>query len=63
MYKTAGILKTISASTLFLQGAKVVVADLQVSNGESVAKEIGENASFVPTDVSATVDSFPTLSV
>ena len=44
--------------SVFVQGGKVVIADLQVSNGESVAKEIGENASFVPTDVSVTVLSF-----
>ncbi len=34
------------------QGARVIVGDLQVSNGDGVAKEAGENATFVPTDVS-----------
>ena len=37
------------------QGARVVIADLQVSDGDGVAKEIGENATFVPTDVSLTM--------
>ena len=35
----------------FIQGASVVIADLQV-NGYKVAKEIGGNTAFVPTDVS-----------
>lgn len=30
----------------------MIIGDLQVSNGDSVAKEVGENATFVPTDVS-----------
>ena len=29
----------------------MIVGDLQVSDGEKVAKEIGENAIFVPMDV------------
>ena len=35
-----------------LQGARVIVGDLQVSDGEKVAREIGDNATFVPMDVS-----------
>ena len=35
------------------QGARVVIADLQGSKGEEVAKEIGANATFAPTDVSS----------
>ena len=31
----------------------MIVGDLQVSNGEKVAREIGDNATFVPMDVSA----------
>lgn len=33
------------------QGAKVVVADLPTSPGSDIAKEIGDNATFVATDV------------
>ena len=36
-------------------GASVVIADLPVSGGEEVAKSVGGNCSFFPTDVS--VDS------
>lgn len=36
-------------------GASVVIADLPVSGGEEVAKSVGGNCSFLPTDVS--VDS------
>ncbi len=35
-----------------LQGARVVVADLKSSDGEATAKEMGDNATFVATDVS-----------
>ena len=34
-----------------MQGAKVIIGDLQVSNGDKVAQEIGENAVFVAMDV------------
>ena len=34
-----------------MQGAKVIIGDVQVSNGEKVAQEIGENAIFVAMDV------------
>ena len=37
---------------LCLQGARVIIGDLQVSDGEKVAREIGDNATFVPMDVS-----------
>ena len=33
------------------QGAKVVIIDLPSSNGESIAKELGENVVFAPADV------------
>ena len=36
-------------------GASVLIADLPVSGGEEVAKSVGGNCSFLPTDVS--VDS------
>lgn len=34
-----------------MQGAKVVIGDIQASTGDKVAKEIGENAIFVAMDV------------
>ena len=34
-------------------GARVVIADLPSSDGEIVAKELGESCCFVPTDVSS----------
>ena len=37
---------------LVRNGARVVIADLPSSDGETVAKELGENCAFVPTDVS-----------
>lgn len=33
-------------------GARVVIADLPSSDGEIVAKELGESCCFAPTDVS-----------
>lgn len=33
------------------QGAKVVIIDLPSSNGEAIAKELGEGVVFAPTDV------------
>ncbi len=44
----------ISLSTLHcsLQGACVLVADLKSSDGAATAKEMGDNATFVATDVS-----------
>lgn len=33
------------------EGAKVVIADLESTNGESLAKELGDRALFVPIDV------------
>jgi len=37
-------------------GAKVVIADLSSSPGEEVAASLGENAIFVPTDVTSETD-------
>ena len=34
------------------RGANVIIADLPSSNGEEIAKNIGPNALFHPTDVS-----------
>lgn len=36
-------------------GARVVIADLPSSDGENVAKELGESCCFAPTDVSKVV--------
>ena len=36
---------------VFMQGAKVIIGDLQTSNGDKIAQEIGENAVFVAMDV------------
>ena len=44
-----------TAARLVRQGAAVVIADLPSSSGAKVAEEIGERATFVPTDVSAVV--------
>ena len=37
---------------LVQNGARIVVADLSSSDGENVAKELGESCCFAPTDVS-----------
>ena len=37
---------------LVQNGARVVIADLPSSDGENVAKELGESCCFAPTDVS-----------
>ena len=42
-----------TAQRLAKYGAKVVVADLSSSDGEKVAKELGESCYFAPTDVSS----------
>ena len=44
-----------TAARLVRQGAAVVIADLPSSKGSEVAEEIGEKATFVPTDVSSCV--------
>ena len=40
-----------TAARLARQGGRVVIADLLGSPGEDVAKEIGGQTTFVPTDV------------
>ena len=35
------------------EGARVVICDLPKSHGEKLAQELGSNAAFSPTDVSA----------
>lgn len=41
-----------TAQYLSQQGAKVAIVDLPKSDGEKVAKELGENVIFTPADVS-----------
>ena len=38
-------------------GASVVIADLESSNGETAAKELGDNARFAPADVTSEDDA------
>ncbi|XP_022787067.1 3-hydroxyacyl-CoA dehydrogenase type-2-like isoform X2 [Stylophora pistillata] len=45
-----------TAQRLAKYGAKVVVADLPSSDGENVAKELGESCHFAPTDVTSEAD-------
>jgi len=44
-------------------GARVVIADLPSSDGENVAKALGENCVFSPTDVSSEEDVKATVGV
>ncbi|XP_063838144.1 3-hydroxyacyl-CoA dehydrogenase type-2 [Ostrinia nubilalis] len=41
---------------LLKQGGRVVVCDLPSSQGQEVAKQLGENAAFVPVDVTSEQD-------
>ncbi|KAH7701131.1 ARD-1 protein [Aphelenchoides avenae] len=45
-----------TAERLHRSGAKVAVFDLPVSDGEKVAKQLGENAIFAPVDVTSVED-------
>lgn len=40
-----------TAARFAYKGSKVVFCDLPTSDGEKVAQEIGENATFIPADV------------
>ena len=40
-----------TATRLVRNGARVVIADLASSDGEQVARELGENCVFASTDV------------
>lgn len=44
-------------------GSKVVICDLHSSNGEGLAKELGENAAFIATDVTSPDDMSTALNV
>lgn len=37
-------------------GSRIVICDLPQSNGEEIAKEVGENVSFIPADVRSESD-------
>lgn len=37
-------------------GSRVVICDLPQSNGEEIAKKVGENVSFIPADVRSESD-------
>ena len=41
-----------TARRLVKNGYRVVIADLPSSEGDKVARDLGENCIFVPTDVS-----------
>lgn len=45
------------------QGAKVVIADLPNSKGQELSEQYGDNAVFVPTDVTSTSDVKNALTV
>jgi NAD(P)-dependent dehydrogenase (short-subunit alcohol dehydrogenase family) len=45
-----------SVELFFAEGAKVVIADLDVEGGERLARELGEAAAFIRTDVSSRED-------
>ncbi|KAI5633136.1 short chain dehydrogenase domain-containing protein [Phthorimaea operculella] len=45
-----------TAELLVKQGGRVIICDLPSSNGQETAKQFGENAAFVPTDVTSEQD-------
>lgn len=45
-----------TANRFAQKGAQVVFCDLPTSNGAEVAKEIGENAVYIPADVTSEKD-------
>lgn len=45
-----------TAARFIKKGSKVVICDLPTSNGEAVAKELGENALYIPADVTSETD-------
>jgi NAD(P)-dependent dehydrogenase (short-subunit alcohol dehydrogenase family) len=52
----AGLLGRAVSRGLAEHGATVVIADLEASDGEQLADELGENAHFAPTDVTEQSD-------
>ncbi|KAJ2954315.1 hypothetical protein O0L34_g2568 [Tuta absoluta] len=45
-----------TAELLVKQGGRVIICDLPSSKGHEIAKQFGENAAFVPTDVTSEQD-------
>ena len=45
-----------TANRFAQKGSKVVFCDLPTSNGEEVVKEFGENAHYIPADVTSESD-------
>jgi len=41
-----------TAERFVREGARVIICDLPTSAGQSLAQQLGENATFSPTDVS-----------
>ncbi|XP_065332000.1 3-hydroxyacyl-CoA dehydrogenase type-2 [Cloeon dipterum] len=52
-----------TAERLVKQGGRVLLCDLPASKGEEVAKSLGENAVFVPTDITSENDVNNALNV
>lgn len=52
----AGGLGRATATRLVNKGASVVICDLPTSTGAEVAKELGENALYIPADVTLEMD-------
>jgi len=52
----AGGIGRATVKNLVKQGSKVVVCDLPSSNGNELAKELGENVIFQPTDITTEID-------
>lgn len=45
-----------TANRFVKKGSQVVFCDLPTSNGEAVAKEIGDSAHYIPADVTSETD-------
>lgn len=52
-----------TAERFVKKGSKVIICDLHSSQGEGVAKEIGDDAIFIPTDVTSADDVTTALNV
>lgn len=52
-----------TAERFIRKGSKVVICDLHSSHGEGLAKELGEDATFIPTDVTSPDDVSTALNV
>lgn len=52
-----------TAERFIKKGSKIVLCDLRTSNGEAVAKELGDGAIFIPVDVTSPDDVKEALNV